>query len=199
MVIETDTGEQIEVYRNQIERIASEYINELADASSIHESNAFRGLLKRIYKEVFRAPTTQLHNTKTIVNLDDVELLYQLWDTFTTLCYQFGHCPTIGKFSLMIGVSPVTFANWSAERSRNKTLSHFKAIKDFKAECESALEDRTIQSNSIGSIFALKSSYQWREAAPVQTEESYITATQSPEQIAERYKNAERPQLEELE
>ncbi|MBQ9061766.1 MAG: hypothetical protein IJ121_02890 [Eubacterium sp.] len=199
MNVTTDSGEQITVYRNRVEAIAAQYVESLPDPTMIKETACFRGLLKTVYKEIFRASGTQLHNTRTTVNLEDVDLLNSLWDMFTDVCYTYGHVPTLAKFGLMIGISAVTFSNWQAERSRNKTLSHFKAVKDWKAECEGALEDRAIMSNSIGSIFALKCSHNWRETAPLTIgEQESNGASQTPEQIMMKYRNVERPTLPQM-
>lgn len=198
MMIAGENG-QIEIYRNKVEVVAAQYVASLPDETMIKETACFRGMLKEIYRTVFKAPASMLHNTKTVVNLEDVDLLNDLWDCFTDVCYRYGHCPTLGKYGLMIGVSAVTFSNWQAERSRNKTLSHFKAVKDWKVECESALEDRAIMSNSIGSIFALKCSHNWRETAPVTIgEQESNGASQTPEQIMMKYRNVERPTLPQM-
>ena len=63
--------------------------------------------------------------------------------------------------------------------------------------CEAGLAGKVVESNGIGPMFVLKSKYGWQEAAQ-QVEISTAPKAATPEQIAERYRNAEKPQLIEL-
>ena len=94
----------------------------------------------------------------------------------------------------MIGLSKDTINDWIVGRTR-KSSEHCQTAKRWKSVCESALADRAIMSNSIGSIFALKAAHGWRETAPAAPEEYSFKAEQSPEQIRERYAGTTKPEL----
>ena len=83
------------------------------------------------------------------------------------------------------------------QETRGANPEYLESLKRWRSECESAQVDG-LESNSIGSIFFLKSNFSWRETAPAAPED-YITTVQStPEQIMERHKDAKRPAIPDI-
>lgn len=188
----------IEVYRTKIHAIIDEYITSLSSEEELENPYTFRGMLKEIYHKLFQPSQSMPHNAQTIIDLEDIETLDKLWDLFASICYKYKTCPSLGRFSLLTGISQITFWNWLQENTRGNSHQHFKSVKRWKAECESAIEDNVLAKNSIGGIFTLKSCYNWRESAPV-VQEGYISQVQStPEEIAERYRDAIKPEIPQL-
>lgn len=186
-----------EIYENQIMAIADSYIANLDNPENIRQAMTFRGLLQTIYETLFRPAKNMPNNRGTVIDIEDTDLLNGLWRIFTKLCYANNHIPSIRRFCLMIGLSAQTMANWGSQATRASS-KHFESYKNWLLECESALEDQTSEHNAIGCIFNLKANYSWRESAPAAPED-YITTVQStPEQIAERHKDAQRPELPDL-
>ena len=92
-----------------------------------------------------------------------------------------------------------TVSNWGSMRTRESNDEHFSFHEKMKSECESCLQDLSVERNSIGSIFNLKARHDWVERSATTIEEyQAIEARQTAEQIRERYKDAEKPKLPEL-
>ena len=81
------------------------------------------------------------------------------------------------------------------EKKNDNILNHSDMCKIWLDICRSALADQAGRKNSIGSIFLLKSVYQYRDSAPVQVEISQAAPRESAAQIAARYSDQERPHL----
>lgn len=93
----------------------------------------------------------------------------------------------------MTGISQQTFARWNDEAYRASS-SHCEWYKKAREECESAVVDSILQSNSIGGIFIAKSRFGYRETAPVTEVYDQIASHDSPEQIAARHSAARLPE-----
>ena len=186
------TEDDIEVYEDNIYNIADVYIESLSKPESINNnSSIFAGMLKFIYRNVFK------HNK---LDYSDIELLDNVWDVYTDLCYKYGKHPTLLNFSLMTGIHRDTFQSWKNGEYRdngNGTKSaHSVTVRKWMQECESAMLDGATEKNSIGCIFALKANYGYTE----QPQRIEIVGTQQPvlstteiEQIA-----AEMPKTDEI-
>ena len=197
--VKTDNGQLIEVYTNAITAAFDEYVASLADPDLIFKSSAFNGGMKYCYKTVFQPDKPQLYNKRTNIDTGDVELLNSIWDIYTALCYRYGHRPTVIRFSILTGISMETFNSWEKRSWRNDTLQHSESVKRWKTEAENALVDGASESNSIGSIFLLKSNFNYRESAPITPYENQtFERLDTPEQIRERHKNAKLPEMPNL-
>ena len=194
----TRTEEGAEIYQHRINEITDSFMEQLDDPQEISETPYFRLLLKEIYIQIFMPMEPQQFNAGSNLDLNNVSLLNHIWSLFTTLCYRCKTTPTINRFCLMTGINPHTVTNWSQQNTREGNSGHYFASQKWLKECEGCVEDNVIAKNSVGGIFTLKACYNWRESAPV-VQEGYITAVEStPEQIRERYKDAKRPELPDL-
>ena len=205
ITVTTDTGNQVEIFLNQIDAATSEYLNRYPNDSDTISGEYFSALLHFIYVQVFKPTAANMDiyrqnayingNQKSILDYSDVEGLDKIFDAYVGLCARCRQIPTILAFSTMTGIDKDTISTWASGRARGNNAAQMRTVKGWLNLCESALAQRAIMSNSIGSIFALKCNYQWRETAPAEptalTQQPHETA----EQIMERYRDIEKPEL----
>lgn len=198
MMITTENG-QIEVYRTAIERIASEYVAQLASPEDVKNPMCWRGCLLSIYNELFQPSENLQYNRKSNVDTSNPDIIWKLWNIFCDVSFKYRHYISIGRFALMTGIDKHTMCNWGAGRTREANPAYFSLYKNMMADCESCLEDMATESNGIGAIFNLKSKHNWVEKSAVQTEQYLPTAQHStPEMIMEKYRDVERPTLPQM-
>lgn len=194
-----------EVYEDKIHYYADEYINNLSDPESINNNpSLFTGMLKYIYKYLFKPGKKDKvkYNANTVLDTGNIDLLNNIWDVYTDLCYKYNKRPTILNFSLLIGVSSDTIDTWRRGEYRagdNGASSVYSdSVKKWLKECESSLVDGATERNSVGCIFALKANYGYTET-PQRIE---ITGSQAPalsqediRQIADQARKESIPEL----
>lgn len=160
-----------EVYEHDIKYYADEYINTLDDPESINNNpSLFTGMIKYIYKYLFKPKRNDkvLYNSNSVLDTGDIELLDNIWNIYTELCYRYNKRPTLLNFSLLVGIGNDVFNSWIRGEYRagenGASSPHCQTAKKWKAECESSLVDGATERNSIGCIFALKANYGYTEA-----------------------------------
>ena len=195
-----------EVYEDKIHYYADEYINNLSDQESINNNpSLFTGMIKYIYKHLFKPKRNDkvLYNSNSVLDTGDIELLDNIWNIYTELCYLYNKRPTLLNFSLLVGIGNDVFNSWIRGEYRagenGASSPHCQTAKKWKAECESSLVDGATERNSVGCIFALKANYGYTET-PQRVE---IVNGQTPDQtaadIAARHiGQAKRPELPDL-
>ena len=196
-VIISDSG--IEIFQSDIDVLVNEYISTLPDETMIYKSMTFKGLLLYIYTHKLKYVIESIKNNKQI---NDSSIDYSLMDSifeniYLPLCYKFFIVPTVLSFSVFVGISNTyltevvsgTYRNGSRVNSDNTVT-----VKKWYAVCESALADKAFNDNGIGAIFGLKANYQWTETAPQIVQAEQLTQS-TPEQIAERYRDAKKPEI----
>lgn len=203
--VRTENG--IEVYEHDIKYYAEEYISQLPEKENSINNNPslFTGMVKYIYKHLFKPGKRDKvkYNANTVLDTGDIELLNNIWEVYTELCYKYNKRPTILNFSLLIGIDNRTIDTWRRGEFRagedGASSAHSQTVKKWLAECESSLVDGATEKNSVGCIFALKANYGYTET-PQRVE---IVNGQQPEQIAadiaarHRIGQAEKPELPE--
>ena len=159
-----------EVYESRIHELADEYINTLSDPESINNNpSLFTGMIKYIYKYLFKPKRNDkvLYNSNSILDTGDIELLDNIWNIYTELCYRYNKRPTLLNFSLLVGIGNDVFNSWIRGEYRagenGASSPHCRTAKKWKAECESSLVDGATERNSVGCIFALKANYGYTE------------------------------------
>ena len=178
----------IEVYEHDIKYYADEYISQLPEKEDSINNNPslFTGMIKYIYKHLFKPGKKDKvkYNANTNLDTGDIELLNNIWEVYTELCYKCNKRPTILNFSLLIGIDNRTIDTWRRGEFRagedGASSAHSQTVKKWLAECESSLVDGATERNSVGCIFALKANYGYTET-PQRVE---IVNGQQPEQIA---------------
>ena len=178
----------IEVYEHDIKYYADEYISQLPEKEDSINNNPslFTGMIKYIYKHLFKPGKKDKvkYNANTNLDTGDIELLNNIWEVYTELCYKYNKRPTILNFRLLIGIDKRTIDTWRRGEFRagedGASSAHSQTVKKWLAECESSLVDGATERNSVGCIFALKANYGYTET-PQRVE---IVNGQQPEQIA---------------
>ena len=160
----------VEIYETKIHYFADEYINTLNDPESINNNpSLFTGMIKYIYKHLFKPNRNDkvLYNSNSVLDTGDIELLDNIWNIYTELCYRYNKRPTLLNFSLLVGVSNDTFTTWEQGEYRGggdgAGSAHSRTVKKWRKECESSLVDGATERNSVGCIFALKANYGYTE------------------------------------
>ena len=163
-------GNGAEVYEDKIHYYADEYINTLSDSESINNNpSLFTGMIKYIYKYLFKPKRNDkvLYNSNSVLDTGDIELLDNIWNIYTELCYRYNKRPTLLNFSLLVGIGNDVFNSWIRGEYRagenGASSPHCRTAKKWKAECESSLVDGATERNSVGCIFALKANYGYTE------------------------------------
>ena len=194
-----------EIYETKIHYFADEYINTLDDPESINNNpSLFTGMIKHIYKNLFKPKRSDkvLYNSNSVLDTGDIELLNNIWDIYTELCYKYNKRPTLLNFSLLVGISNDTFTTWEQGEYRGggdgAGSAHSRTVKKWRKECESSLVDGATERNSVGCIFALKANYGYTET-PQRIE---ITGANAPalsqediRQIADQARKESLPEL----
>lgn len=177
----------IEVYETKIHELADEYINTLDDPDKINNNpSLFTGMIKYIYKHLFKPGKNDKvkYNANTVLDTGDIDLLNNIWDIYTDLCYKYNKRPTILNFSLLIGIDNRTIDTWRRGEYRagedGTSSLHSQTVKKWLKECESSLLDGATEKNSVGCIFALKANYGYTET-PQRIE---VVGGQIPDQVA---------------
>ena len=160
----------MEIYETKIHEYADEYINTLGDPESINNNpSLFTGMIKYIYKHLFKPKRSDkvLYNSNSVLDTGDIELLDNIWNIYTELCYRYNKRPTLLNFSLLVGIGNDVFNSWIRGEYRagenGASSPHCQTAKKWKAECESSLVDGATERNSVGCIFALKANYGYTE------------------------------------
>lgn len=182
----------IEIYEHDIFQLCDSYESQYTDTEErIKEPVFFTGLMIYIYQNYFKAITgSKYNNDYNALN----EIFYRC---FLPVCVKYNRIPTLLNFCSMTGMSNsyltsiINGVYVSGDKVNPKTC---ETVKKWKEECENALLDFTLYRNSVAGIFALKSSHGWRETTP-EPPAAELTAQATPEQIAERYRDAKKPEL----
>ena len=179
---------------NKIYELCDEYINNLdADIkeaeSKITKRLTFRGMLKYIYINLFKPKKGENIYNNSIkrnsnLNYDDIELLNDIWDIYTGLCYKYNQGPSLLNFSVLTGIS----SDWlnDVEKGNIRTGSdgvssaHCQSVKKWLEECEAGLYDEAGLGNP-GAMFLLKSNYGYSE----QPQQIRIIGENAPQQSRE--------------
>lgn len=169
-----------EIYLNNIFQYADEYIASLNKPEDIHKKQCFAGLIKYISTKI-----------RPIIDLDDLVLLDNLWNVYTSLCYRYNHVITIERYCILININRDTFYSWYKGETRNNYCEELSAtrsdtIKKWDRESESSWQDEASTGNP-GPMFVLKSRRGWSDQAPAvgMSEERMLHRTA--EQIAADY------------
>lgn len=190
------TYNNIELYQSEIDFLCDEYISTLHDESMIYKSTVFSGMLQYIYN----------NKLKYIIPdgfYNDYVLLDSIFDNvYINLCSKYNIVPSIIQFTVLchIDVSMLTElrnGNYKDGSKVNEKTS--KTVKKWYAVCESMLLSKATNESSIGSIFALKANYGYRDNDAPQVLQIQTGTQATPEQIAEKYKDIKAPELPELE
>ena len=80
-----------EIYANEILSFADDYVDTLNKPEDIYKKPCFAGMIKYI--------STRIRDR---INTDNLVLLDNLWNIYTTLCYKYNHVITIERYCILI-------------------------------------------------------------------------------------------------
>ena len=151
-------GKEIDTYKTTMEIVTADtIINDAVveftnrfESIDVTRASGFQAMLRYISKRLK-------------VNKADIEALDTLWDTYVLVCSSCGLKQTMQAFSIMVDMHPGTFSDWIEGERRNSAPRFAESAKRWKNECENALLIDTTERNSIGSMFALKANYGYRD------------------------------------
>lgn len=180
-----DQVQTAQVYKDSIDLMCEDYISNLHDPEEIYKtnSNAFTGLIKYLSLNI-KFPKIILKN---------IDLLNDLWNIYTSLCYKYNQKPIIEEYSLLLNINCDTiysYINGETMRDYSETLnlSRSEVCKIWQKECKMNRYKGAAAGN-VGYIFLSKAVDGLTETAPTQKIE--ITGTQptaTPLDIAKRHK-----------
>lgn len=173
------TEDEIEVYRDEIRRLADEYIEyELNNPDDIYNKQCFGGMIKYISMSIGKP------DYKNLV------LLNELWNIYSSLCYKYKQTVSIERYCILIGISRQTFYSWfNGETMRDRCeelgVTRSDMMKKWDGESESSWQDEASTGNP-GAMFVLKARRGWQETAPALVSAS-SQMHRTPEEIAADY------------
>lgn len=186
-VIELEDG--ITLFENEIIEFAEQY-RESYDEEDYKRPEYFSGLVRAVYFHFFE----EVRPNKTSRMIYSAENVRKTWRIYAELCARYHTNPTLLEYGSMTGISKETLTDWISGASRGKDLELLRTVRNAKLQCESALEKRAEQANSVGAIFGLKAAFNWSETAPRQEPQAIEPPTQTVEQIAAKYKHIALPE-----
>lgn len=156
-VIDIDIDPQYKEVLDNINTCITNYINNPNNIIEPKNTNSLVLLLKHIRNKYLYKYDGIINNSKNI----DIDLLDNIWNIYTSICYKFLLNPTILRFTLLTNINKCTITEWAKGNisKDKKTVS----AKKWLSECESALYDNAVNNNSIGSIFGLKANFAYRD------------------------------------
>lgn len=159
------TPDNIEVYEDSIKFFADEYIDTLHNLDEIYKphNNMFTGMIKYISK--------QIKFDRSI--LADINILNDIWESYTELVYKYNQKPTIEEYCILINISRETMYTWLNGEYRNTDIceklgtTRSDTIKKWQEECRLGRYKGAATGN-VGMIFLCKAVDGMVETAPVQ-------------------------------
>ena len=186
-----NTNEQIQVITDRIQYYIQSYIDTLEDPNDIYKTFTFSGLLSYIAYNVFRNTNKQSdYDGSSIIDYNDISTLENIWNIYKYICARYNKSYSLQSFSLFTGIHYESIKNWK----NNANDSRHSIVNKWFSECESMLLDRTVNDNSVGSLFVLKALYSYRDNDNntniyIDNSTNRLTA----EQIADKYGSISKP------
>lgn len=187
----------ITLYADDITVICDDYINSLPEQSMIYKSTVFSGMLDSIYKRCIKNVIPEKYNL-------DFTLLDNIFNNiYIPLCYRYNKVPTIIQFCVLVNIDNGNISDLKNGVYRNgykANTATTQTVKKWYSVCESALLDKAISESSIGSIFALKANFGYRDNQTITLETQSQIPHETAEQIAAKHASAilpEKPILDE--
>lgn len=175
--IETDQGELIEVFENDLDKYLHLFCSENDIDDMKKESQAvWNSCLRYIYKNVFKGK--DLLKDKTLYNINnncimnstynsyDYDVVLNLLDIYVyDMCLKYDKEVSILGFSTLSGIDDSTIYNWGNNKGNSDKLSSkgfdiYKKLNQFREE---SLSNKlaTSNKNPVGVLAILNRHYQW--------------------------------------
>ena len=192
------TKDEISIYQSDIDILCEDYISLLNDESMIYKSTCFHGLLECIYKRYLKNIIRKDNNRYDYEILNDI-----FYNIYIPICTRYNNIPTLIQFCLLCHIDYNTVKDYKDGyrlSDGSKVNNRLKEIVNgWSNISESNLLSKTINENGIGSMFALKAIYRYRDNEPIQLQIQQQETHQTREEIQQKYSSAFIPDPKELE
>lgn len=167
--IETDQGELIEVFENDLDKYLHLFCSENDIDDMKKESQAvWNSCLRYIYKNVFKGKdilkSKELHNNgtiKTTYNSYDYNIVLDLLNIYVyDMCLKYDKEVSILGFSTLSGINDATIQEWGNNKSSTLSFEIYKKLNQYREE---SLSNKlaTGNKNPVGILAILNRHYQW--------------------------------------
>lgn len=168
--IETDQGELIEVFENDLDKYLHLFCSENDIDDMKKESQAvWNSCLRYIYKNVFKGKNLlkdkTLYNnnsiTLTTTNKYNYDVVLELVEIYIhDMCMKYDKEVSILGFSILSGIDDETIHLWKHDEIRSTRLDIYKKLTRFREE---SLSNKlaTSNKNPVGVLAILNRHYQW--------------------------------------
>lgn len=159
--VKTDKG--LEVYLNEMNYYADEYINTLLDPKDIYDNRVFTGLITYLSNKLMFRNDLQTY--------ESIDFLWNIWKQYRDLVYKFKQNPTIEEFTLLVGINTDTLYQWANEERRKDDIcnelscTRADAIRKMQNECKLG-RYKGAERGNVGMIFLCKAVDHLVETAP---------------------------------
>lgn len=170
--IETDQGELIEVFENDLDKYLHLFCSENDIDDMKKESQAvWNSCLRYIYKNVFKGKDLlkdkKLYNinNNSIMNTNynsyDYDIVLDLLNIYVyDMCLKYDKEVSILGFSTLSGINDATIMEWRNNKSSTKSFEIYKKLNQYREE---SLSNKlaTGNKNPVGILAILNRHYQW--------------------------------------
>lgn len=188
----------VTIYESDIEYTINEYRSKLDNPDLIYKSSCFQGLLEYIYKRYLKDIIRQDNN----FYYDYVVLDTIYYNIYVPLCNRFNMCNTLIAFCCNLCHIDSSFINDIKKgyyRDGSKVNNDIvRMVRQWDKFSESSLVNKTVNENSVGSIFTLKSLYNYSDNQPQVVSITTSQSHQTVDEIRQKYASAFLPDQKEL-
>lgn len=170
--IETDQGELIEVFENDLDKYLHLFCSENDIDDMKKESQAvWNSCLRYIYKNVFKGKDLlkdkKLYNinNNSIMNTNynsyDYDIVLDLLNIYVyDMCLKYDKEVSILGFSTLSGINDATIMEWRNNKSSTRSFEIYKKLNQYREE---SLSNKlaTGNKNPVGVLAILNRHYQW--------------------------------------
>lgn len=183
------TSKDIDKLLNQIDNLLNVYLSRIDPELNYNnlvriKATTFKDAMYFIYTQLFKPDTTQLYQSKTLIDTDDIELLNAIKDKYLSMCNGYNKHLGLDGFCTLVGITRDIIGRWS----QNATGPHYDIVNTIRMSNRDSFEE-SLQDTDLGRMALANNSntiglnYNYVAAAQV----AAATAPKL-ENIADRYK-----------
>lgn len=158
---------EVEGLVEEIVYYASDEADEFIDENGRLDSTSFAYMIMQV-RNKYGFSLKGINQTFDF-NQDVVDRFECLLKAYFRLCAKYKHSAEKTGFYYMCGISKSTVSEWRTGEHQNVTMSASNLVQNIDSIFESVLVGKVIDENSIGSMFLLKSQYDYVEKQHAQT------------------------------
>lgn len=180
MLNNTTNINNIEIYESDIYKYADEYNMLIKDLSTVNDKYLNKSFISMIL---------YIHDRIGNIDINNIDLLDNIFNIFIRLCFKYNIIPTLQVFSFLVGINCTTFTEWINGRGTKSNPAYTKTTQKWFDICKNATisELNNTYGTNANMIFIAKAAYGMAETAPIQLQGSstpILTAADIKAQIA---------------